>query len=282
VKKGLLSQVKIAKGLPAILLLTLLLHWPVHANEMPDNLSNEFAEKIDKHLQLPTEEVYKYSELMAAMLSEAGVSVTSPQYVVVVDRNPNVQVILVFLKSADTEARFIGASPVSTGRLGEFDHFETPIGVFEHSIDNLDFRAEGTKNEFGICGYGAKGMRVYDFGWQQAYKGWGDRSLSTMRLQMHATDPNALEAKLGSVQSKGCIRIPATLNHFIDHYGLLDADYEAAMLLGRDFWVLPQDRAPTLWSGRYLVIVDTYRKERPYWSPPPVQPVIKVAPRKKQ
>jgi hypothetical protein len=36
--------------------------------------------------------------------------------------------------------------------------------VFEHTLDNPDFRAEGTVNEFGIRGYGTKGMRIFDFG----------------------------------------------------------------------------------------------------------------------
>ena len=59
---------------------------------------------------------------------------------------------------------YVGAAPVSTGKVGQFDHFETPTGVFAHTLRNPDFRAEGTKNANGILGYGAKGMRVYDFG----------------------------------------------------------------------------------------------------------------------
>jgi hypothetical protein len=54
---------------------------------------------------------------------------------------------------------------------------------------------------------------------------------------------------MGSPQSKGCIRIPATLNVFIDHYGLLDADYERAAAEGKSIWVLRPDREPTPWSG---------------------------------
>ena len=46
-----------------------------------------------------------------------------------------------------------------------------------------------------------------------------------MRLQMHATDADRLEPLLGSARSKGCIRIPASLNRLLDHFGLLDADY---------------------------------------------------------
>jgi hypothetical protein len=140
------------------------------------------------------------------------------------------------------------------------------LGVFEHTLENLDFRAEGTRNEFGIRGYGDKGMRVYDFGWQLANKGWGNRSPSIMRLQMHATDPDVLESRLGQAQSKGCIRIPASLNRLIDLYGLLDAEYEPSMLEGKNWWMLHPNRQPTPWSGRYLVVVETWRTERPSWA----------------
>src|SRR5215467_13513118 len=88
-----------------------------------------------------------------------------------------------------------------------------------------------------------------------------------MRLQMHATDPEFLDARLGTIQSKGCIRIPATLNTFIDRHGILDADYELGMAAGQTFSVLSKVREPTPWSGRYLVIVDTGRTSRPSWSP---------------
>jgi hypothetical protein len=86
---------------------------------------------------------------------------------------------------------------------------------------------------------------------------------------MHATDPKLLEKKLGTPQSKGCIRIPATLNTFLDHYGILDGDYDKAMAAGITFWVLPKTREVTSWSGRFLVVVDTGCTKRPAWSPPP-------------
>jgi hypothetical protein len=50
--------------------------------------------------------------------------------------------------------------------------------------------------------------------------------------------------------------------------GILDADYEEAVARGKSSWVLRADREPTPWSGRYLVIVDSGRGERPAWSPP--------------
>jgi hypothetical protein len=117
----------------------------------------------------------------------------------------------------------------------------------------------------------AERLRIYDFGWVRAPKGWGDHAEKVMRLQMHATDPDLLERRLASAQSKGCIRIPASLNTFIDHYGILDANYELAAASGRRFFVLSPDREPTPWSGRYLVVVDSNRQTRPRWSPAPVK-----------
>ncbi len=160
----------------------------------------------------------------------------------------------------------VGAASVSTGSPGRFEHFETPLGVFNHSLNNLDFRAEGTKNKFGIRGCGRKGTRIYDFGWVPAAKGWGNGAMSVMRLQMHATDPNLLEQRLGTAQSKGCIRIPASLNELIDRYGVLDLDYLEKTDDGRRLWVLRSDRTPTLWPGRYLAVIDSMSGERPDWS----------------
>ena len=50
-----------------------------------------------------------------------------------------------------------------------------------------------------------------------------------MRLQMHATDRDRLEPRLGRRESKGCIRIPASLSVWFDRYGVLDAAYDDAL-----------------------------------------------------
>ena len=113
------------------------------------------------------------------------------------------------------------------GPAGDYDHFVTPLGVFEHTPANMDFRSEGTENENHIRGYGKRDMRIFDLGWAQGERGWGNGGMSQMRFQMHATDPDRLEPLLGMRHSKGCVRIPATLNTFLDHYGILDAEYEA-------------------------------------------------------
>ena len=179
------------------------------------------------------------------------------QFVALVDRNPKSQLFLLYWRQPAGRFHFLGACPVSTGLPGRFEYFLSPLGLFEHSLAHPDFRAEGTKNEYGIRGYGEKGMRVYDFGWVRANKTWGDRRESTLRLQMHATDPDRLEPRLGIPLSKGCIRIPTSLNRFLDRHGILDAAYVEARQQGRRLWVLPPDWNPTPWAGRYLAIIDT-------------------------
>jgi hypothetical protein len=239
-----------------------------------------YSAQVDKTLKLPEIESQRYARLADKALVNAELLLDQPQYVVVVDRNPNVQALLLYWRSGHGEFRLIGASPVSTGRPGSFEHFETPLGVFNHSTDNLDFRAEGTRNSEGIRGYGVKGMRIYDLGWQRVPRGWGDGAVSEMRLQMHATDPDLLEQRLGSVQSKGCIRIPATLNKLIDHYGLLDADYNQALREGRTLWMLDAQREPVPDPGRYVIVVDSERQDRPEWTPAPFLPHRKPLTRK--
>jgi len=228
------------------------------------SLAAVYAHDVDRRLEVPDTERAHYSEELSRGLAERRLD--RAQYVVLVDRNEFIQAQMLYWYGPDQVFHFIGASPVSTGKPGRFDHFYTPLGVFEHTVDNPDFRALGTKNELGIRGYGLAGMRVFDFGWKQAIKGWGNGGESTMRLQMHATDPNVLEPRTGTAQSKGCIRIPATLDIFLDRYGILDADYEEAVAQGKSFWVLSKKREPTAWPGRYLVIVDSGRTERPQWA----------------
>lgn len=240
----------------------------VSAQPTPEDVARAFRLEVMPALQVSAGDQARYGGLALQALADAGVGLLGSQYVLLVDRNARVQAALLYWLPAAGPPVYVGASSVSTGKVGQFDHFETPTGVFSHTLANPDFRAEGTRNANGILGYGAKGMRVYDFGWQTANKGWGDRAPATMRLQMHATDPYVLEQRLGTAQSKGCIRISATFNRLIDRLGLLDADYELAAALVTPPWVLLRDRAPVTGAGRYLIIVDSGRSTRPAWAVP--------------
>ena len=240
-----------------------------HLTEVMGDTATLFACEVDRRLRVPEDEQAIYATRMQQALLDAGVDITVPQHVLVVDRNPFVQAVLLYRITPGASVSFSGATTVSTGQPGSFEHFETPTGVFAHTLDNPDFRAEGTRNENGVRGYGIAGRRVFDFGWVLAPKGWGDGNESIMRLQVHATDPDLLEPQLGRPRSKGCIRIPASLDEFLDRRAILDADYVAARESGAALWVLRPDQEPTRWPGKYLVIVDSLASSRPAWAVPP-------------
>ena len=266
--KVLVIRVALLAATLAIALATLSGGSALAGPAVPSELAGAFRAQVEHRLDPPPDEIRRYGELALGALAHAGIAPTA-RYVALVDRSPNVQAIFIYWLNDGAAPLLIGAAAASTGRGGEFDHFETPLGVFEHSTANPDFRAEGTRNKFGIRGYGTKGLRVFDLGWQQARRLWGQGGLSTMRLQMHSTDPDLLEPRLGSVQSKGCIRIPASLNRLLDRFGVLDADYLAAAAQGSPTWVLPADQTPVEGAGRYLIVVDSGRTDRPVWSPAP-------------
>ena len=198
--------------------------------------------------------------LAKAEVGAASFSIDHPQLLVVVDRNPHVQELRILLaQPADRPWLVIGGGKVSTGQTGRHGYFITPTGVFRHTAGILDYRALGTYNENGIRGLGIQGMRVWDFGWETAEKGWatGDQQ-GEIRLLMHATDPDYLEQRLGRPASQGCVRVAAAMNRFLDRHGVLDADYERAARDDARFdELLLPGREPTPLAGDALVIVDS-------------------------
>jgi hypothetical protein len=228
------------------------------------DLRVRFDHDVTHRVAVPLDEQIAYMTQLDDELIAAGQGLSVHQFVILVDRSTKVQIVALLWGKISSWV-WLGASRASTGMVGRFEHFETPLGVFEHSLANPDFRAEGTYNKWHIRGYGRQGMRVYDLGWVRTEKGWGHGGEGQMRLQMHATDPDWLEPLLGRAASKGCIRIAASLNDFIDRYGLLDEDYFLAEKRGQLLWVLRPDRQATLWPGRYVVVVDSMRQSRPDW-----------------
>jgi hypothetical protein len=177
------------------------------------------------------------------------------QYFVYVDRNPEKQIILVcFFDSVRKNITVIGADKISTGNQNRRGYFITPVGVFENTIRNEGYRALGTKNKKGWRGLGVKGSRVYDFGWQKTQK---NNQEIEIRFLLHATDPVFGEKRLGKVDSKGCIRISGKLNKFLDHFGLLDQEYEANKNKKSIAWLLKSDREPVVYAGKYLLVGDS-------------------------
>lgn len=194
-------------------------------------------------------------------LREAGADLSFSQYFVYADRNPGAQLlILAFYDAAAERVVLLGADFISSGKLrpGE-DSFITPLGVFENLPENWGFRAQGSKNSKGWRGLGARGSRVWDFGYQQAPRQFRQGVYdSQMRLLMHATDPDLGEPRLGGPDSKGCVRVSAAANAFLDRRSILDRHYEqiARTDKERDLWLLRPDRAPVSLPGSYLVVGD--------------------------
>lgn len=178
------------------------------------------------------------------------------QYFVLVDSAFKQQNLIVAFWDSNTKTFQLSPTmtKVSTGRTGSAQHFITPIGWVEQLPENGTYRAEGTKNQNGIRGYGAKGMRVWDFGWQNAYTGWLKKpEIRQIRMQMHATDPQFLEQRLGNPASQGCLRLAAETNQFIDKHGLIDRKIENST----QAWTLRKDRTSVANAGSFVLVINT-------------------------
>ncbi len=175
------------------------------------------------------------------------------QFFLLTDRNHKEQkAFLAFYDAAHAKIILIGADKISTGDPSRRGHFETPIGVFENKPANMSYRALGTKNKVGWRGLGAKGSRVWDLGWQRTVKARGEPM--EIRMLVHASDPTFGEQRLGTVQSKGCVRISARFNRFLDSYGVLDRTYEES---SKAKYVLLSNRNPIPLAGKFVVVIDS-------------------------
>lgn len=194
-------------------------------------------------------------------IEKSGPPIKRAQILTVIDRNSKVQELCFVLAFPKGEGQWValGGGHVSTGTKNRKLYYITPTGVFFNTTERIGYRALGTKNKNGIRGNGVKGMRVWDFGWQWAKKGWLDKGeKGQIRLEMHATDPAYLESRLGHSASEGCVRISAAMNRFIDYYGLMDVLYNQASAKDIRFrTVLLKDREPSPIAGAILVIVDS-------------------------
>lgn len=229
--------------------------FPTTASSMPEEVEKlklAFGEEVshavhgDIHQKTVEQEVFR--------LVSGKKSFFNPQYAVFIDRNPGSQTgSVVYVDLAAKRVVIIGVFPVSTGNPHRRGHFETPVGIFQNSPENMNYRALGTKNSKGWRGFGKKGSRVWDFGWKETKLLTG--SPYQIRLLMHATDPDFGEPRLGKVDSKGCVRVPARVNAFLDRYGILDASYENGSSRARA--VLLRERAPAQSAGQYLIVGDS-------------------------
>ncbi len=184
------------------------------------------------------------------------------QYFVFADRNEKRQNVMVgFYRAVDSSVSILGWARISTGDPTRSRHWLTPIGIFENKTTNPSFRAQGTKNAKGWRGYGIKNSRIWDFGWQRSNretKNGKTIGASNIRLMMHATDPVHGEKRFGRRDSKGCVRIPAKMNRFLDVYGLIDKDYfdHPDSAASKRVLLKESERKTVRFPGRYLIVGD--------------------------
>jgi hypothetical protein len=214
----------------------------------PHELREQYAREVLARLHPPADEARLYGGIAELELFNVGQELLEPQYLMVIDVNPNVQAALLFWRLLPGSYELVGASPVSTLIAG--GESLLPQGLFEQARASADAPCEGLS-----CGRGAQ--RVYDFDWRQRGDGFGLPVRAHMHLQVRAADRQA-ERRLGAPCSDGCILAPSSLIAFLDDYGVLDDGVSGRV----QRHVLPC-------RGRHLMLVDSERDDRPGWSPAP-------------
>lgn len=220
-------------------------------------LQSEFKRAVNDGIVLGDDYQDLSLAVMQKMIKDAPDAFSRSQFFIYVDRSPfaGQLIMFCFYDSLIGEIKILGVDKVSTGDPKRKNHFMTPTGIFENRINNFSYRALGTKNDKGWRGLGEKGSRVWDFGWQETTGRKGEKA--TIRLLMHATDPDFGEPRLGKVDSKGCIRISAKMNDFLDRYGILDKQYEDKKSIKKVSYVLRSDRNPVFFAGKYVLVGDS-------------------------
>ncbi|MDD5197378.1 MAG: hypothetical protein PHN60_00795 [Candidatus Gracilibacteria bacterium] len=201
----------------------------------------------DPATYIPSNEELKFyqqdmdKQLSGDCHSSKGCDLTRTQILLYSDVSKNGQNLSIWLleetKGNERIYSFIGASKISSGypdpkprKPANETKFATGTGVYTTNPNitgAIGYRAEGTKNKNGIRGFGERGNRVYDVGPMKTKRAWNGENME-IRFMIHSTDP-MLEAKFGSQASQGCLRIPKTINRFLEYSGALDAGYDSAI-----------------------------------------------------
>jgi hypothetical protein len=207
----------------------------------PHELAARFDAAVGQKLRVPRNEEWIYAGLAEAELAAQKDGLESPQYLLVVDSCPVIQAAFLFWRLLPGRYALVGAAPASTGNAERPGCLQTPCGVF----------AQGTAYDAGH----AMASRVYDFGTHRARKAAGI-GFGALHLQARAA-VGRTRALLGTAQSDGRVLLPASLVAFLDAYGVLDAQRQDGRTPEGD--VLP-------FAGRFLVVIDSEREERPDWA----------------
>ena len=231
---------------------------PVALRQEAVHLREAMAAEVPAAVHLPLYRQEALIMLAQQMAAEDHLFIRQPQLVLIVDRAPQGQLLALTLARPGGDWEILGASHVSTGKPGRLQHFKTPVGVLLNDGSELGYRAQGTFNQNHIRGLGVKGMRVWDFGWQTTDDWRTPGATMAVRVEMHATDPSVLEERIGRADSEGCIRLPDSLNRFLDRRGIIDAAIEKLGQADIGYrGLLSPELVPTPLAGDAVIVVDS-------------------------
>lgn len=213
----------------------------------PRELMEQYRRDVTPRLAIPGEEVRLYGGMAELQLHYLGGELRTPQYLLVIDRNPYVQAAMLFWRLQPGSCALVGAAPASTSAAANEDAHPAP-GLFEQA-------GAGLWSCAGTCARGKQ--RVYDFGLQQPNRALAIRVDADLQVQVRSADRQA-ERRLGAPCADRCILLPASLISFLDEYGILDDGVERRA-----------QRHLVPYRGRHLLLIDSEREERPAWSPAP-------------
>jgi hypothetical protein len=223
-----------------------------------DLIAAAMAREAPAPVSLSAERQQALVSLAQQMATEDHLFIRQPQLVLIVDRAPHAQLLAMTLAEPDGGWRILGARHVSTGKPGRLQHFKTPVGVLLNDGSEIGYRAQGTFNQYHIRGLGVKGMRVWDFGWQTTDDWRTPGATMEVRVEMHATDPSVLEARIGRADSEGCVRLPDSLNRFLDRHGIIDAAIERLGDSDSGYRaLLSPELDPTPLAGDAVIVIDS-------------------------
>jgi hypothetical protein len=210
----------------------------------PYELAQRYRDHVDRRLVIPADQVGLYCGALEEDLIDHEDALRQPQYLLMVDSNPNVQAALLFWRLMPGHHQLIGASPVSTAGPVPPSRLNCAQGLYDQArVRPAAAVARGSR-------------RIYEF----ESRGDAGPARSHRQLQARAAQGRSAQS-LGSALSDGCILLPASLIAFLDEYGVLDAAAHAGN--GR------ANRAVLPFPGRYLLMLDSDRDDRPPWSPCP-------------
>jgi hypothetical protein len=239
---------------------------PVEIDQDAARLSAAMTAEVADTMHLSPPRQQALIALGQQMAEQDHFFIRQPQLVLIVDRAPRGQLLAMAVARPDGDWTILGASRVSTGKPGRLQHFKTPVGVLLNDGSEIGYRAQGTFNQNHIRGLGVKGMRVWDFGWQTTDDWRTPGATMEVRVEMHATDPNVLEERIGRADSEGCIRLPDALNRFLDRHAIIDAAIEQLGETDVGYRALLSPKLdPTPLAGDAVIVVDSSEpRAKPY------------------